>query len=231
MSNLLKNIFLRICEPVKFREFNNARISCQTEHMGSEYGGWAFCPENINDQSIVYSFGIGEDISWDETLISEKNVTIHGFDPTPKAIEFIKHKNLDKFILYPIGLASSNGSMDFFPPKNPNHVSHSLVINHKSQEETIKVKVETIDTIMHELGHKKIDILKMDIEGSEYEVIADMLNKKIYPDQMLVEFHHRFKPFSINDTVEIINKLIENSYKITYISRKYQEFSFIRQDN
>ncbi|WMW22216.1 hypothetical protein RE476_12730 [Methanolobus mangrovi] len=43
--------------------------NCHIERLGSEYGGWAFCPENVGEQSVVYSFGIGEDISWDEALI------------------------------------------------------------------------------------------------------------------------------------------------------------------
>lgn len=228
MIKIFKNVFFKVYESIKFRDYKNNLTNCQIEYLGSDYGGWAFSPENINDQSVVYSFGIGEDISWDEALIKQNNVTVHGFDPTPRAIEFAKNKNIDKFVIHQIGIASSNGFMDFFSPKNPNHVSHSLVAKNNNSDEAIKVKVETIDAIMDELGHKNIDILKMDIEGSEYEVIADMLNKNIYPDQLLIEFHHRFKPFNIDDTIEIINKLIDHSYKISYISKNNQEFSFIK---
>jgi hypothetical protein len=35
-----------------------------------------------------------------------------------------------------------------------------------------------------------IDVLKMDIEGSEYAAIEDLCRSEIYPKQLLVEFHH-----------------------------------------
>ncbi|WMW22217.1 FkbM family methyltransferase [Methanolobus mangrovi] len=156
-------------------------------------------------------------------------MTIHGFDPTPKAIDFVEKKGVNNFVLHPIGVASSNGFMSFYSPKNPEHVSHSLVENDNNSSKYIKVKVKTIDAIMNELGHKKIDILKMDIEGSEYDVVAYMLDNKIYPEQLLIEFHHRFEPFTINNTIETVNKLMDCSYQITSISGNNQEFSFIRQ--
>ncbi|MDK2892494.1 FkbM family methyltransferase [Methanohalophilus sp.] len=181
MSGLFNNIILKINEIIKFKEYRKNMANCEIEYLGSKYGGWAFCPENIDSQSVIYSMGIGEDVSWDEALIKNKNVNVHGFDPTPKAIEFVKNKNLEQFILHPIGVASINGMVDFFPPKNTNHVSCSLIEKSNNSSKPIKVKVETIDNIMAQLGHKNIDILKMDIEGAEYEVIPDMLYKNIYP--------------------------------------------------
>ncbi|ADE35622.1 FkbM family methyltransferase [Methanohalophilus mahii] len=186
-----------------------------------------FCPENIDSQSVIYSMGIGEDVSWDEALIARKNVTIHGFDPTPRAIEYAKNRKLENFIVHPIGVSSKNGYMDFFTPINPSHVSHSLIKKNNTKY-SIKVKIKSIDSIMDELNHKKIDILKMDIEGSEYEVIPDMLEKKIFPHQLLIEFHHRFDSFTIKNTTDIIDELIYYSYKISYISKNKQEFAFIR---
>jgi hypothetical protein len=54
-----------------------------------------------------------------------------------------------------------------------------------------------------------------------------MINNKIFPSQILVEFHHRFKPFTTEDTIKTINNLTDCSYDIFSISPSYQEFSFI----
>ena len=38
-------------------------------------------------------------------------------------------------------------------------------------------------------GHSHLDLLKIDIEGAEYEVLNYLINKSISVTQILVEFH------------------------------------------
>lgn len=67
----------------------------------------------------------------------------------------------------------------------------------------------------------------MDIEGAEYGVIEDIIKKSILTRQILVEFHHRFDPFSMADTKKAIYSLINKGYEVFYISDNFQEFSLI----
>ena len=60
--------------------------------------------------------------------------------------------------------------------------------------------------------------LKMDIEGAKYRVIEDIVKTGIYPQQLLIEFHHRFKNMGIFKTVNAIDLLRKNGYKIFNIS-------------
>jgi len=46
--------------------------------------------------------------------------------------------------------------------------------------------MKTFDDITRELGHNHIDVLKMDIEGSEYDVIGTILASPVTIDQILV---------------------------------------------
>jgi len=50
---------------------------------------------------------------------------------------------------------------------------------------------------MRELRHASIDLLKMDIEGAEYDVLADMISQRIPVKQLLVEFHHRWPQIGV----------------------------------
>ncbi len=50
---------------------------------------------------------------------------------------------------------------------------------------------------MKKLGHKQIDLLKMDIEGSEFMALPDILNSKIIFDQLCIETHPRIFPDSV----------------------------------
>ena len=54
----------------------------------TNYGGWANLPYwKFNEDTIMYSFGAGEDISYEYYLSGKKNLNIYIFDPTPRAIE------------------------------------------------------------------------------------------------------------------------------------------------
>ena len=80
-------------------------IRCDYKWYGNEYGGFYVCPVFINENSIVYSFGIGEDISFDKALIDIHGCHVFGFDPTPKSIDWIKSQKLpENFNFYEYGL-------------------------------------------------------------------------------------------------------------------------------
>ena len=46
---------------------------------------------------------------------------------------------------------------------------------------------------MENLGHTHIDILKIDIEGSEIVVLNKMLDDQIYPKYLCIEFDLKLK--------------------------------------
>jgi len=73
-------------------------IKINKKWIGNRYGGFYVSLENINKKSIIYSIGIGEDISFDNELIDLFDCTIYGFDPTPKSVEFVRKIKL-KIIL------------------------------------------------------------------------------------------------------------------------------------
>jgi hypothetical protein len=67
----------------------------------------------------------------------------------------------------------------------------------------------------------------MDIEGSEYDVIDDVIDANIDIYQMLIEFHHRFETIPKQKTVDTIAKLRSNGFGIFYISDLGREYSFL----
>lgn len=209
--------------------FEKPDVTCPKDRFGSDYGGWYIVPAGIDCHSIVYSFGIGEDASFDIGLIEKFNLIIHAFDPTPKSIEWVKREDYSThFVLHEYGLSSFNGDVSFYPPENPNHISYTLLDRPTTKARAIIVPVKKLGTIMKELGHDHIDLLKMDIEGAEYDVIMDILESNIRPWQILVEFHHRFQGVGIKKSKEAINQLRLMGYKLFSVSATNEEFCFIR---
>ena len=81
---------------------------------------------------------------------------------------------------------------------------------------------------MKERGHTRIDLLKMDIEGFEYEIIEDVLRNSIDIRQICVEFHHFFKNIGFLDTARAILNLKRSGYSLIYKTRFDYTFLFDR---
>ena len=211
--------------------------------LGTNYGGWSI-PKNIklNKDSIVYSGGVGEDISFDIKLQSKYNSNIFLIDPTIKAVNHFdeckkyfndknykfkgniqkdyyfqisnENPNINKFTYINLGLWNEKSSLKFYKQSNVNYVSQSLIDGMFTNNYDI-VNVDSIKNIMNKYNHKKIDLLKLDIEGAENIVLEQMLNDNIYPNYLCVEFDllRNRKDFD-NSTKNIINKLMLKGYKL-----------------
>ncbi len=198
--------------------------------FGTEYGGFSVISEGLSSDSIVYSFGIGEDISFDIELINEFGCKVIGFDPTPKSLKWLENQTLPEGYSYqPVGLAAYDGVMTFAMPYNDDYVSISSVLEEYEGTRRLELPVKRLKTLMQEYNHKKIDILKMDIEGSEYAVIQDILKENLEIGQILVEFHHRFKGIGIDKTNLAIKSLEAAGYGLFAVADSGEEMSFIRK--
>ena len=215
------------------RSIENKRYSikkkCNSVWYGNAYGGFFVIPDLLDDDSIVYSIGIGCDVSFDIEIMKQHNSRVYGFDPTPKSINWVKRNKLpDRFKFFDFGISKSTGVEIFHLPKNPEYVSGS-VFQHTSVSEfdTVEVKMKTFQDIVRELGHQKIDVLKMDIEGSEYDVIDSILNSEVRITQILIEFHERFFDDGFQKTMDAIKKIEKKGYKLFGISESKEELSFV----
>lgn len=207
------------------------KIDISKEWCGNNYGGFYIYPKKVNEASIIYSIGIGEDISFDTHLIEKFNCSVYGFDPTPRAVDFSKKISSNKFIFNPIGVANTSGDKYFFLPKNTSHVSGSLLDTKiVSNENKILLKFKTLSDIMKSFGHTYIDILKIDIEGYEYSLIDNLVNSKIRINQLLIEFHPDIITNGKSLTKDAINKLNSIGLECFAVSNSYSELSFINRE-
>ena len=71
------------------------------------------------------------------------------------------------------------------------------------------VPVDSIKNIMEQQGHSHIDLLKLDIEGAEIETVNQMLDDKIYPTYVLIEFDLLLKNKDPgNTTKQLVERMI-----------------------
>jgi len=214
--------------------FSHIRITAQEEHcwLGNTYGGFFIAKNFINKNSIIYSIGVGEDISFDIDLIKMCNAKILCFDPTPKSIAWFSRlpKNLKRNIkFFPIGIAPKTGIFDLMLPKNSNNISGSI-INQSSVNNLNKIKCQfkSLSDMMKDNKHAHIDLLKLDVEGAEYEVIESLLKTNVSVKQIVVEFHDRLFSKKMPRSKKTICLLKEHGYSIFAHSDLFEEVSFIR---
>jgi FkbM family methyltransferase len=206
-------------------------VTCNKKWYGSVYGGFYINPDLLSENSVIYSFGIGTDITFDLKCIIKHRVNVYGFDPTPKSIDWVKSRDIHpNFHFYEFGISNETGFQEFYLPDRPKGVSGSMIANPiVSEKLKIKVAMKSFEDLAEQLGHKKIDVIKMDIEGSEYDVIDSIINSTIIVNQYLLEFHDRFYDINHPKSKEVVEKLSAKGYGIYAHSMNYEEISFIKK--
>jgi hypothetical protein len=94
----------------------------------------------------------------------------------------------------------------------------------------MEVEVKSLNTIMSELGHEHIDLLKIDIEGCECDVLEKMLEDRIFPKYLSVDFDLGWTGEHIqnrNRCMLVIDNLKTNGY--TILGSRGPDYSFIRK--
>jgi FkbM family methyltransferase len=167
------------------------RLKCRRARFGSSYGGWWVRSDVLGPDSIVYSVGVGRDISFDLSLIQHYGLRVHAFDPTRKCREWLRSQQLPPtFVFTGIGLADYDGRGFFVLRSRPDWDNYELNVSVSGAFDSEELSVARLVTLMKQFGHEHVDLLKLDIEGSEYDVIKDVLSSNVDVRQILVEFHY-----------------------------------------
>jgi FkbM family methyltransferase len=196
------------------------------EKIGTAYGGWVVPTRLIEPGWRCYCGGVGEDASFDLGLIERFGCEVVAFDPTPRAIAFAEPiaAREPRFRFEPVGLWSADTTLRFYRPKDPAHVSHS-VVNLQGTDAWFEARVRRIDSLMAELGHTSIDLLKLDIEGAEHEVLAAVLGAGIRPTVVCFEVD---RPVSAIRFWRTIRRVRRHGYELVAVDD--WNFTFVRRD-
>jgi hypothetical protein len=150
-------------------------------HVGD--GGWWTCTDQLQTKKCgtVYSFGINVDFTYDEGMAS-KGCDVHGFDPSPAGLSSEKAYSAIPASYHAFGLGGEDlvyapGTVPFTWPG----------MDYMRETNTAPWDLRKLGTIMSNLGHTNIDVLKIDVEGSEWFAMPSIL--KASWTQLLIEVH------------------------------------------
>jgi FkbM family methyltransferase len=181
---------------------------------------WTIATRGLHPDAVIYSGGVGEDITFEQELIRRFGVRIHIFDPSPVATQTIALANTDRLLFRPVGLAASVAGKFSVGGGTPSTTwlkaggSESLPCTTLAREMEIN-------------RHDAIDLLKIDIEGFEYEVLESCLAERIQIKQICVEFHDFFPEIAQARTRNMIRALEFHGFEL--IHRHRHDHTFLQQ--
>jgi FkbM family methyltransferase len=120
---------------------------------------------------------------------------IYAIEPTPAVIELLERNvvrnNLTNVQICRLAIIDRNGEADFYLSRARRIGTSSLFENRRSRGGKIRVSCQTLDAFAAAQGLDKIDVVKLDIEGSEYAAIegAPGVFAGADPPVMFIEFN------------------------------------------
>jgi FkbM family methyltransferase len=167
-------------------------------------------------------FDAGANIGVTSVLLSNTYPTarIYAFEPEPENFKVLL-LNLRKYPnvrMFPIGLGASTRMVDLYASDNP-HNKGGFSIQNKGIDpsKTTRVSIVDIIEVLKTHGTGKIDLMKIDTEGSEYEILRALYSSDMLPDYIMGEAHgtNDFKMFDFLEethTVSIKKELYQRCY-------------------
>lgn len=213
-KNKIFGVYMRIIRTINYLYHTSFSSIWKSENLkveviGNKYGRGYYIPGLLRKEGIVYSFGIGEDVSFDLELLKNHDIRIVGFDPTPKSIDWVKnnHEIPGNFIFQEYGLSAKTGQLRFFLPENDSQVSASLTKDLGGGY--IDCNFLTFQDTLERLGDSFVDLAKIDIEGEEYNLFKSWIDSEYIPPigQIWVEFHPERAGFSNISTYKFVKSL------------------------
>jgi FkbM family methyltransferase len=194
--------------------------------------GWLLCHERIPRGARVFGLGVGNNVDFELALIRDHAAIVDTFDPTPFSNQWLGARALPaSFRHHPWAVVASDGPVLLEQRKAVRPGSApmlSVVAGGRPGAEAVAAEGYRLSTIVHRLASPVPDLLRMDIEGAEYAVIDDMLASGFLPQQLLVEFHHRFPEVGLDATRRAVRGLRAAGYRIAAVSDTGREVTFLR---
>jgi FkbM family methyltransferase len=204
-------------------------LKIPTETHGEGYGSWEISKDSLSIDSKIFSVGIGKDIGFDLSIIKKYKTTVYGIDPTPGVDTWLKEQVMPvQFVYVAVALTDLDGEVNFYKPETRGYISHSIS-SEKVNQDFVTVPTLSLASLMSQFDVKQLDLLKMDIEGFEYDVIDSIMAQDCPVKQLLIEFHHGMYGKKVSDTEQAIDKIKNRGYRIFHISRSGREMSFIKE--
>jgi FkbM family methyltransferase len=194
--------------------------------LGSSYGSWLVPDGLIGEGWVCYCVGAGGDVSFDLELIRRYGATVRAVEPVAGYVQEAIEAGAGeaRFSVHQAAIATSDGPIRMQVTHDEGSRSVSLAGLYDSSS-FIELPGRTLASLMAELGDDHIDLLKLDVEGGEYDLLPTLDLRSLGVKAFAVQLHHTG---SVSDARRLIERLREDGYepagrlsvvKLTFVHR------------
>lgn len=180
-------------------------------------------------------FDIGAHLGLMSMICSQlmtKKGKVYSFEPTPKTFEVLKKViQLNKVteLVIPVNkaVAKENATIDFYLSADEGSNSNSLVSKNHRDRKPVKINVTSLDLFVSENTISKVDLIKIDAEGSELDVLLGAENTIFKFKPIIILALHPPLIINNNHNIEdIYNFLIKHNYTIIFNNKVMNKDEF-----
>ena len=159
------------------------------------------CGAHIGEYTLLFS-----------SLVGAKG-EVHAFEPDPRLYpvleENVERDHMENVVLNKVGLSENEGAEAFYLALDP--TASSLLPNSDREDDNqVIVPTMSLDTYIKRLTLRRVDAIKIDVEGVELRVLrgAEALLREQRPGLIFVECDNQ------NDIVEVEHLLRATGYSV-----------------
>jgi len=195
-----------------------------------------YCLENFQSRDKLVFIDIGANCGVATIILAKQNPnsTIYSFEPDPNVFKYLEKNvslnGLQNVKLYNKAVAkeeTKNITLFLHPEYSGGNTTCSSIEGSKTffNKDLVRCEVECIslDEIIQNNNIEKIQLLKIDCEGAEYEILyGSKYFKQSIVENMVGEFHNlRYNTHVKSNTTDLLNyckPYIKGLFKITLLS-------------
>lgn len=162
----------------------------------------------LNENSIVFDVG-GFSGEWASPIFLRYMPHLYIFEPVKESIKMLKKKfgKNPKIKICEFGLSGNSGAA------NISTASHSASVFHDGKNGSEQIELRSIAEFMKKEKVEHIDLIKINIEGGEYDLLEHILDTGLVKviDNIQVQFHD-FVPNAEQRMEAIKARLVQTHY-------------------
>jgi len=168
---------------------------------------------DLNSASIVFDIG-GYEGTWSEEIYNKYNCNLYIFEPIKKYYDLIYHKfnKFNNIKIYNFGFSNKDEEIKIYHSNDSSSIYKKFINFHDIEN----IKLKNFCKFLINENIKKIDLMKINIEGCEYDLLDHIIQNNLHLNIKNIQI--QFHDFVVDSKSrrDYIREKLKKSHNLTY---------------